>query len=103
MLDNVSSVLSHPLVMLLIGILISLITVLMDESAKEGKPIKPKDHFKAHPYRTALSIFAGLAVFGALMSQGPVDGLTALVVGYAGADVLSRLVSTTTNRIGTGR
>jgi len=102
MLDQIAGIIAHSLVLLTLGILLNLLAVLMDESAKAGKPVHPIQHFKAKPYRTALAVIASFAGYGALASQGPVEPLTALVLGYAGSDVLNRLISATTEKMARG-
>jgi len=102
MLDHITGVIAHPLTLLSLGILLNLLAVLMDESTKAGKPVHPIQHFKGKPYRTALAVIASFAGYGALASQGPVEPLTALVLGYAGSDVLNRLIAATAQKMANG-
>lgn len=102
MLDQAVEIIAHPLILLVFGILLNLLAVLMDESKKAGKPVHPIQHFKGKPYRTALAIVAAFSGYGALASQAPVDPITALVLGYAGSDVLNRLISATTEKMAEG-
>lgn len=90
--------LTHPLFMLLVGLLGNLLLTLRD-SGKGEKIERPIKWISAHPWRSTIGVLGALAAAGFLEGIGQFNAATALVAGMAGPQFLDLLARHSEDRM----
>lgn len=73
--------------MLILGIMIHQLLTMAKETKAQGKVVKLREHYKAHPYSSAATILLSIAGYFMLGSLGQLSHITALGIGYMGDSV----------------
>jgi len=94
------ALLTHPLTMLVLGVVANQLNALSAASKEAGEPISPVQYVKDKPYRCVLSLVGAVIGYGVLIDTGQLTAVAAVGVGFAGAEVINWVSDWTRRKMG---